>query len=296
MFRSILTALLIAVSSLAAQAGPALVIEAKTGLVLYSEDADRIWHPASLTKLMTAYLAFEAIRDGKISLESKLKVSAHARKQPPSKIGLPVGAKMSVDLALKALIVKSANDVAVMIAEGVGGSEPAFVEHMNATATRLGMTRTKYYNANGLPNNKQVTTARDLAILGRAILKEFPEWHKLFKLRSFKLGKRVIGGHNRLLKTFKGADGMKTGFICASGFNLVASATRNDLSVVAVILGSRSSKARTKRAATLLQHGFDFYGWKEMFSAPLDQIAIDETAEITPANMRPIVCAPRRRR
>ncbi len=281
--------------NLSAKAGPALVIEPKSGLVIYAEDADRVWHPASLTKLMTAYITFEALRDGKLSLADKVTCSKHAHSQPPSKIGLPVGAEISVELALKALIVKSANDVAVMLAERVGGSEPAFVERMNATAKRLGMTRTHYFNANGLPDDQQVTTARDMAILGRTIMKEFPEHADLFSMRSFKIGNRTLRTHNKLLKTFEGADGMKTGFICASGFNIVASAKRGDLSILAVVLGERSSRARTARASHLIQHGFDFYVWKTMFSTRLDQMAIDQAAlNNTPGDMRPVVCKPRR--
>lgn len=290
MLRHVLTALLIAAAPISAQAGPALVIDAKTGLVLYSEDADHLWHPASLTKLMTAYVAFEALRDGKLTIQSKLTVSKHAHKQSPSKIGLPVGAKMSMDLALKALVIKSANDVAVMVAEGIAGSEQAFVREMNETAARLGMTRTRFFNANGLPNDGQVTTARDMAILGRRILKEFPEWSHLFNLRSFKIGKRTLRSHNALLRTFEGADGMKTGFICDSGFNVVASATRNDIKVMAVVFGERSSRERTARASKLIQHGFDFYGWKEMFSARLDQIAVEDIADNKPGDMSKIVC------
>ncbi len=295
MFRSLFLAAFAGAAPFAAEAGPALVLDARTGLVLYSEDVDRIWHPASLTKLMTAYLVFEALRDGKLSLEDELTVSENAHKEPPSKIGLPVGGKMSVELALKALIVKSANDVAVMIAEGVAGSEEAFVARMNETAARLGMSRTRFYNANGLPHDGQVTTARDMAILSRAILKEFPDRGDLFKLESFRLGKILLRSHNSLLRNFEGADGMKTGFICASGFNVVASATRNDVSVMAVVFGGTSSRERNERAAQLIEHGFEFYGWKEMFSANLDQIAVDDTAETKPADLRPVVCAPRRK-
>ncbi len=274
-------------------AGPALVIEAKSGLVIYSEDADRPWHPASLTKLMTAYLAFQAIRDGKLSLADKVTCSEHAKSQAPSKIGLPVGAEISVELALKALIVKSANDVAVMIAERLAGSEQAFVESMNRTAQRLGMTKTRFFNANGLPHEEQVTTARDMALLGRAILQEFPEHSDLFSMPSFKIGNRVLRTHNKLLKTFDGANGMKTGFICASGFNVVASAKRGDLEIMAVVLGEKSSGARTARAARLIQHGFDFHGWKTIFSAKLDQMAIEDTALTRPIDLRPVVCQPR---
>lgn len=290
MLRRVLTALLIAVTPMSAQAGPALVIDAKTGLVLYSEDADRLWHPASLTKLMTAYIAFEALRDGKLTIQSKLTVSKNAHKEPPSKIGLPVGATLSMDLALKALIIKSANDVAVMIAEGIAGSEQAFAQMMNETAARLGMTRTRYFNANGLPDDGQVTTARDMAILGQRILKEFPEWSYLYKMRSFKIGKRRLRSHNALLRTFEGADGMKTGFICDSGFNVVASATRDNIKVMAVVLGERSSRERTARASELIQHGFDFYGWKEMFSARLDQVAVENIPDNKPGDMSRIVC------
>lgn len=290
MLRRVLTALFIAAAPVASQAGPALVIDAKSGLVLYSEDADVLWHPASLTKLMTAYIAFEDLRDGKVSLQSELTVSEKAFKEPPSKIGLPVGAKMSMDLALKALIIKSANDVAMMIAEGLGGSEQAFVDRMNKTAGRLGMTRTKFANPNGLPNKEQVTTARDMAILGRSILKEFPEWSELFKMDSFKVGNRTLRTHNSLLKTFDGADGMKTGFICDSGYNVVASATRNNISLMAVVLGETSNGARTARASELIQHGFDFYGWKEMFSAGLDQVAIEQIADDRPGDMSKLVC------
>jgi D-alanyl-D-alanine carboxypeptidase len=290
MLRRVLTALLIASAPVASQAGPALVIDSRSGLVLYSEDADDLWHPASLTKLMTAYIAFEALRDGKITVQSDLTVSQNAFKEPPSKIGLPVGAKMSLDLALKALIIKSANDVAVMIAEGVAGSEQAFVDRMNQTAARLGMTRTKFFNPNGLPHDGQVTTARDMAILGQRILKEFPEWSELFKMDSFKVGNRTLRTHNALLKTFEGADGMKTGFICDSGFNVVASATRNDVSVMAVVLGERSSRERTARASELIEHGFDFYGWKEMFSASLDQVAVEKVPDDRPGDMSKLVC------
>ncbi len=290
MLSRVLTALLIAAAPIAAQAGPALVIDAKTGLVLYSEDADRLWHPASLTKLMTAYIAFEDLRDAKLTVESKLIVSANANKEPPSKIGLPVGATMSMELALKALMIKSANDVAVMIAERLGGTEQAFVDRMNQTATRLGMTRTKFFNPNGLPDTRQVTTARDMAILGQRILKEFPEWSFLFSMKSFKIGGRTLRSHNRLLRTFEGADGMKTGFICDSGFNVVASATRDNVKVMAVVLGERSGRERTARAAELIQHGFDFYGWKEMFSAQLNQVAIEEITDNRPGDMSMEIC------
>jgi len=290
MFKQTLAVVLLLLAAASAKAAPALVLEPDSGLVIYAEEADRVWHPASLTKLMTAYLAFEALRDGKLSKADKVVCSQHARSQPPSKIGLPVGAEMSVELALKALIVKSANDVAVMIAERIAGTEKAFVERMNATAKRLGMARTRFYNANGLPDRRQVTTARDMAVLARTIMKEFPDHADLFKLSSFEIGGRRLRSHNRLLRTFEGAIGMKTGFICASGFNVVASAKRGDLSIMAIVFGGKTGRARNKRAARLIQHGFDYYEWKTMFSARLDQMALDQTAETEPANLRPVVC------
>jgi D-alanyl-D-alanine carboxypeptidase len=283
-----------AVFSFRAEAGPALVIESQSGLVIYSEDADQPWHPASLTKLMTAYVTFQAIRDGKLSLEDNISCSQHALEQPPSKIGLPVGAQMSVDLALKALIVKSANDVAIMLAERVAGSEPAFVEMMNQTANRLGMTQTRFFNANGLPHPEQVTTARDMALLAQALIKEFPQHAYLYSLPAFKLGNRFMRSHNSLLRTFDGADGMKTGFICASGYNVVASARRGDRQIVAVVLGERSNSARTIRAASLIQHGFDTFTWKALFSTPLDQMAVDTSGPRAPGNLQTVVCQPQR--
>jgi len=182
-----------------AAAGPALLLDAADGRILYSEDADNQWHPASLTKIMTAYVTFEALKEGKLTLASKIGCSELANSQSPSKVGLPVGAEMTVETALQALIVKSANDVAVMLAEAVSGSQEAFVERMNATAARLGMTRTKFANANGLPAPEQVTTARDLARLARAVLRDFPEHASLWSMLEMRLGKRRLHTHNGLL-------------------------------------------------------------------------------------------------
>ena len=249
-----------------ALAGPALLFDPANGHVLYAEDADDQWHPASLTKIMTAYLTFEAIRDGKIALGTKIPCSDAAYIQPPSKFGLPVGGELTVEMALQALIVKSANDVAVMLAESVGGTEQAFVEKMNATAQRLGMTRTHFVNANGLPATEQVTTARDLAKLSTAVLRDFPEYREWWGREDMRVGKRRLSTHNGLLKTYEGADGMKTGFTCDSGFNVVASATRDGHQLIAVVLGESSGHERTLRAAGLLEHGFQTQGWKDMFN------------------------------
>lgn len=270
-----------------AHAGPALLFETSTGKVLYAEDADNPWHPASLTKIMTAYIAFEAIRDGKLKLDDKIACSDAAMKEPPSKIGLPLGAEISVELALKALIVKSANDVAVMLAEAIGGNVESFVARMNATARRLGMTRTNFVNPNGLPADAQVTTARDLAKLSRAVVRDFPQHADLWAMTDFRIGKQRLASHNSLLRSFEGADGLKTGFICDSGFNVVASATRGGTRLMAVVLGEPSSGERTVRAASLLEHGFQHYGWKSFFDpTDIDNMPMDKDAAISVVSIR----------
>jgi len=263
----------------AAASGPALVFEASSGKVLYAEDVDDQWYPASLTKMMTAYLAFEAIKTGRLSLKSKISCSAKAHREPPSKIGLPVGGELTLDKALQALIVKSANDVAVMLAEAIGGNEAQFVNLMNVTAKRLGMKRTHFVNANGLPAEGQVTTARDLAKLARAILKEYPQYDHYWSMRHMRLGKLRLRSHNGLLRSLEGADGLKTGFTCDSGFNIVASATRGGNRLIAVVLGDPSSAERNVRATSLLEHAFQNYGWAQIFNyKTVDNMPFDPNA------------------
>jgi D-alanyl-D-alanine carboxypeptidase len=275
---SVVTASAIALSP--AMAGPALLFDSADGRVLYAEDQDHQWHPASLTKIMTALLVFEAIRDGKLTLDTKIGCSELAHSQPPSKVGLPVGAEMTVEMALQALILKSANDVAVMLAEAVAGSQEAFVARMNATAARLGLTRTVFANANGLPAPEQVTTARDLAKLTVAVLREFPTYASMWAAVEMRIGKRRLRSHNGLLTNYDGADGIKTGFICDSGFNVVASATRDGRRLVAVVLGEITGRERTTRAANLLEHGFQMHAWKVMFDAPtLDTLPVSADAK-----------------
>ena len=257
--RFLATALALAVLSAPAAAGPALLFDPATSAVLYSEDVDQVWHPASLTKLMTAYLSFKALKEGRLKLDQELTVQESAFKMPPSKLGLKVGEKISVDLALKAMVVKSANDMAVSMALAMGGSEEGFAEMMNAEAARLGMKKTHYANASGLPNDAQVTSARDLATLTQAIIKDYPDQAYLFAMASVKVGKKDVETHNTLLKTYDGADGMKTGFICDSGYNIVASATRDGRRLVAVVLGEQSSASRNVRAAAMLDFGFQNY-------------------------------------
>jgi D-alanyl-D-alanine carboxypeptidase len=275
---SIVTASAIAVTP--AAAGPALLFDPADGRVLYAEDQDHRWHPASLTKIMTALLVFEAIRDGKLTLDTKIGCSELAHSQPPSKVGLPVGGQMTVETALQALILKSANDVAVMLAEAVAGSQEAFVAKMNATAQRLGMTSTVFANANGLPAAEQITTARDLAKLTTAVLRDFPAYGQMWAAVEMRIGKRRLRSHNGLLMNYEGADGIKTGFICDSGFNVVASATRDGRRLVAVVLGETTGRERSTRAANLLEHGFQTHAWKVMFGSPnLDTLPVSADAK-----------------
>lgn len=282
--RSFAVALLAAFGATAAapppvNAGPALLIEAASGRVLYADGQDNEWFPASLTKIMTAYLAFDALRNGRLKLTDEVAVSELAHAQVPSKIGLPVGTAITVDVAIHAVVIKSANDAAIMLAERIAGSEAAFVQLMNDTAKRLGMTRTHFVNPNGLPVPGQVSTARDLATLARAVLREFPEHNALWGMPEFQLGKQKLRSHNGLLRNFEGADGIKTGFICDSGFNVVASATRDGTRLIAVVLGEPSGKDRNLRAASLLEHGFETAAWKAAFGAPtLDNMPIDPAA------------------
>lgn len=258
--------LVAALSSRATAAGPSLLFDVSSGKVLYAEDQDNQWHPASLAKLMTAYLAFEAVKSGRLALNSKIACSAAAHKVPPSKIGLPIGGEMTVDVALQALIIKSANDVAVMLAEAVSGSEAEFIAKMNATAQRLGMSRTKFVNPNGLPAADQVTTARDLAKLARAIVTDYPEFAQYWSMPQMRLGKNRLRSHNGLLDSLEGADGLKTGFTCDSGFNIVASATRDGRRLVAVVLGDASAAERNVRASSLLEYGFQQPGLMQIFN------------------------------
>jgi D-alanyl-D-alanine carboxypeptidase len=273
-----------------ASAAPALVFEPYSGTVLYAEDPDAQWFPASLTKLMTAYVTFQALKAGTVTPDTKVICSQTAARQAPSKLGLPVGGAITLDIALKVLIVKSANDVAVMIAEAVAGRQDVFIARMNEAAQRLGMTRTHFTNVNGLPDEGQVTTARDLAKLARAIIVEFPEHADLFSSIQVQVGKKTMRTHNNLLVSFPGADGMKTGFICESGFNVVASATRGGRKLVAVVLGEPSVASRNDRATYLLENGFRRYFWKSLFGTRLDGLAIQASLSDSPMHLRDSVC------
>jgi len=233
-----------------------LVVEADTGKVLQAENATHPWYPASVTKLMTAYVTLKAVKEGRLSLDTLFTVSPVAASQAPSKMGFRAGTQVTVDNALKMMLVKSANDMAVVLAEGVGGSVDGFSTKMNETAQQLGMTQTSYVNPNGLPADGQITSARDLAMLARAIIRDLPEYEYFVHIPSIRYGRRVTQNFNKLIGRYPGADGFKTGFICASGYNLVASATRGGKRLIAVVLGASSGHARAVKATQMLERGF----------------------------------------
>ncbi|WP_312733566.1 serine hydrolase [Brevundimonas sp.] len=235
----------------------AVVVDAATGEVLFSRHADSSRFPASLTKMMTLYLTFEALSQGKAHLDDVLTVSPRAASQPPSKLGLPAGQTITLDDAMRATAVRSANDMALAIGEHIGGSEANFTAMMTRKAHQLGMTHTRYYTANGLPDARQVTTARDQATLARAIMRDFPQYYSYFGLHDWAYNGRSYRNTNGLLPTGRGYDGMKTGYTNASGYNLAASAVRDGRRLITVVLGGRSSASRNAHVAELMDTGFE---------------------------------------
>ena len=243
--------------SVAAAPYAAMVIDARTGEVLHSRNADTRLHPASLTKMMTLYIAFEAVRNGEISLDTMVRISKHAASEPPSKLGLRSGQRISLRHLIRAAAVKSANDAATAIGEAISGSEAAFARRMTRTAKALGMTRTTFKNAHGLTESGHMSTARDMTTLGRHLLYDFPQYYNLFSRRSANAGiKSVSNTNRRLLDAYRGADGIKTGYTRAAGFNLVASAERGNERVIATVFGGTSTAARNAKVAELLDLGF----------------------------------------
>ena len=232
------------------------VVDAETGKVLYVSRASVPWYPASLTKLMTAYVVFSEVAAGRLTMDGPVNVSAAAANQPPTKFGLKAGQKLTVQQAVTAMLVSSANDAAVALAEQVAGSEQAFVQRMNLAAQQLGMVGTQFQNANGLPADGQVTTARDLAVLALALIRDFPDRYGLFSQRSVTIGGRSQPTVNGLLVNYPGADGMKTGFTCGSGYNIVGSAERSGHRLVAVLLGAHDRNQRSAMIRKLLDIGF----------------------------------------
>lgn len=274
-FAVLMAALLCMLTPNTAQANPkyaSLVMDANTGMILYQRYADKSLHPASLTKMMTLLMAFEALDSGKLRLHDKIYISSHAASQVPSKLDLPKGSYIRVEDAIYALVTKSANDVAVALGEKLAGTESNFALKMTYKAKSLGMTKTRFYNASGLHHPRQVTTARDMAILARYIINSHPNYYKYFSTRHFTYRGKTYRNHNRLLGVYDGMDGMKTGYIRASGFNLVASAKRGDRRIIGVVFGGRSSQSRNAHMKVVLDRGFN----------KLDQVLLAAAKKVAP--------------
>ena len=259
--KAILAVLLLAAAVLATGPAPAaryaaVVIDAETGAVLHGERSTARRYPASLTKMMTVYLLFERLRSGKYKLSTRMKVPRRATLQPPSRLGLKQGSTITVREAIRALVVKSANDVATTVAYFIAGSERKFAKVMNRKAQQLGMHRTSFRNASGLWHSKQWTTARDMARLARALIRNFPQYYDYFSLKRFKFRGRTYRSHNRLLRRYSGADGLKTGYISKSGFNLAFSAVRKGRRLITIVMGGRTARSRDRHVAKLTDRIF----------------------------------------
>jgi D-alanyl-D-alanine carboxypeptidase (penicillin-binding protein 5/6) len=235
----------------------AIVVDAKSGEVLYAKNADAARYPASVTKVMTLYLAFEALASGKLELEDRVVFSPRASAQSPTKLGVRAGDSISVQQAMQSMATKSANDAAVALAEKLGGTEQKFAALMTLRAQELGMTNSHFVNASGLPDSRQISTARDLAILSRAVMRDYPQYYKLFSTTAFVFRGQTMGNHNKLLYRMEGVDGIKTGFTNASGFNVAVSAVRDNRRLIAIVMGGPSGAVRDNTAQKLLATGFD---------------------------------------
>ena len=274
-----------------------IVVDVNTGKILGQKDPDGLRHPASVTKVMTLYLLFEQIKAGRMTMDTRMPVSAFAAAQAPSKLGLRAGQTLRVEDAIKALITRSANDAAVVVAEAIGGTEARFAQMMTRKARQLGMTRTVYANASGLPNPRQVTTARDLAKLGVAIQDRFPTFYRYFSTRSFVYQGRGIANHNKLLGRVEGVDGIKTGYTRASGFNLLTSVKRDGRQVVAVVLGGRTGASRDATMRKLIADNLPraYAGARQtrmIAEAPAADIAPDTAASVAVAAAEAPVAQP----
>src|ERR1700751_3637205 len=279
----------------AAGAMALILVDAESGKVVRADNATYPWYPASTTKLMTLYMTLSAIRDQRITPDTLFTVSANANSQSPTKMGFGIGTQVTVDNAIKMMMVKSANDMAVVLAEGVGGSVETFAAQMTETAHRLGMTESNFVNPNGLPDDGQIVSARDLAILARALIREFPQYNSYWHVPAIKYGRRVVRNYNPLLGRYAGTDGMKTGFICSSGFNLVATATRDNRQLIAVVLGAPTSAARAQKAAELLESGFarSRFAWLLPAFGNVNALTPIEAA---PPDLKDDMCGPHRKR
>lgn len=270
-------------ASSAASASPKILVDLSDGAVLYAEDADVSWYPASVTKLMTASLALDAMASGKASPDFPVVMTAEAASVPPSRLGLAPGQALRLEDALRITMTRSMNDVATAIGESLAGSRGAFVDLMNAEAARLGMRGTRFANPSGLPDPRQVSTAQDLAILAAHILRTHPDKAWLFSLPSVEVSGKTYRNTNGLIGTYAGAGGMKTGYVCGSGFNLVAVATRDGRTLLAVVLGAPNAGRREKAAAALLDYGFDG-------ARPLGNLKSDASAPSPATDLKPFGC------
>lgn len=279
----------------AAGAMALILVDADSGKVIRADNATYPWYPASTTKLMTLYMTLSAIRDQRITPDTLFTVSANANSQSPTKMGFAIGTQVTVDNAVKMMMVKSANDMAVVLAEGVGGSVETFAAQMTETAHRLGMTESNFVNPNGLPDDGQIVSARDLAILARALIREFPQYNSYWHVPAIKYGRRVVRNYNPLLGRYAGTDGMKTGFICSSGFNLVATATRDNRQLIAVVLGAPTSAARAQKAAELLESGFTRNPLAWLLPA-FGNVNALTPIEAAPPDLKDDMCGPHRKR
>jgi D-alanyl-D-alanine carboxypeptidase len=268
----------------AASAEPYLVADYDTGDVLMQSDATEPWFPASTTKLMTVYVALSAVRDGKLTMDTPLTMSRRAAAMPASKMGFRPGTLVTLDNALKMLMVKSPNDVAAMIGESLSGSIEAFAADMNAAAAKLGMKESHFVNPNGLHDPEHYSSARDMAILARALLKEFPDHADLFDIGMLQLGNQLIRNHNGLIGRYPGADGMKTGFTCPAGWNVVATAQHGGRKLIVVIFGAPNPRIRTNEAAMLFDRGFAMSGTGQKLEA------LPASAVTAPPDMRQEIC------
>jgi D-alanyl-D-alanine carboxypeptidase len=282
------------VAAIPARAEATLLVDAETGKVLQAQNATYPWYPASLSKLMTLYVTLSALREHRITPDTLFTVSRTAWSQAPTKMGFPIGTQVTVDNAIKMMMVKSANDMAVLLAEGIDGSVDKFAEEMTLTAQSIGMTQTNFVNPNGLPADGQITSARDLAILARALIRQFPQYSFYWHIPAIKWGKRVVRNYNPLLGRYPGTDGMKTGFICAGGFNLVATATRGNKQLIAVVLGAPSGASRAVKAAEMLESGFSQnpLSWLIPSLGKVDQL---QPINAAPLNLKDEMCGRHRR-
>lgn len=260
-----------------------IVMDSDTGQILSQSGADKQLHPASLTKVMTLLLAFEALDQGKLGIKDRISISKHAANMAPSKLGLQPGSTIKVQDAIYAIVTKSANDISAAMGERLGGTESNFARMMTAKAREIGMTRTTFKNASGLHDPAQITTARDMATLARYVITRYPTYYRYFSTANFTYQGKNYHNHNRLMATYKGMDGMKTGYVNASGFNLVASAVRNDRRLIGVVFGGRTTQSRNSHMAALLDSGFERIKGTKAPEVVIASVDAKSPAEIAPA-------------